>query len=106
MPTDLIAILCTCPDTACGASIAKALIDERLAACANLLPGVRSFYRWDGAVQDDSETLLVIKTTAARFNAVEALVRKNHPYDLPELVALPIVAGSTAYLDWVRGEVS
>lgn len=106
MATDLTAILCTCPDTATGESIARALVESRLAACVNLLPGVRSFYRWDGAVKDDSEILLVIKTTAARFDAVEALVKERHPYDLPELIALPVAAGNRGYLDWAREAAS
>jgi periplasmic divalent cation tolerance protein len=94
----------TAPDAECGARIARILVEERLIACANLVPGVRSIYRWDGAVQEDQEVLLVIKTTADRCDAVAARVQALHPYDLPEVIVLPVEGGSDEYLDWVRTE--
>jgi periplasmic divalent cation tolerance protein len=88
------------PDVAHG--IAKALVSERLAACVNLLPGVRSVYRWKDAVQDDPETLLWIKTTEPRLGALSARLAALHPYEVPEVLVLAPLEGSTAYLDWVR----
>lgn len=101
-PTDLLVVLCTCPDGAVATRIATALVEQGLAACVNRVPGVRSVYRWEGHVQDDAEVLLVIKTTAGRYGQVEGLVAAQHPYDVPELLALPVVAGSAPCMDWVR----
>jgi periplasmic divalent cation tolerance protein len=86
-------------------SLGRALVSERLAACVNVVPGVRSIYRWEGEVQADEEALLVIKTTEARLAALTARVQALHSYDLPEVLALPAVGGSAAYLGWVAGEV-
>lgn len=97
------AVLVTVP-SAEAEGLARALVDERLAACVNLIPGIRSFYRWQGQVQDDDEVLLVIKTGSDRCEALAERVRELHPYDLPEVLALPAVGGSRAYLDWVRTE--
>ena len=89
-----------------AARIARALVERRLAACVNVLPGVRSFYRWKGAVQEDEERLLVIKTRRERFEALcEALVAL-HPYELPEAIVLPIEAGHAPYLGWLDESVS
>jgi periplasmic divalent cation tolerance protein len=100
--TDVLVVLCTCPDEAAATRIANALLEERLAACVNRIPGIRSLYRWDGQLQDDAEVLLVIKTTATRYPQVEALITARHPYELPEVLALPVAAGAAKYLDWVR----
>lgn len=97
------AVLVTVPN-ADAEGLARALVDERLAACVNLIPGIRSFYRWEGRVQDDDEVLLVIKTGSDRCDALADRVRELHPYDLPEVLALPASAGSHRYLDWVRAE--
>lgn len=99
-------VLVTTPDEETASRVAQALVAERLAACVNVVPGIRSFYRWEGAVQDDREVLLVIKSTGARSAALAARVRDLHPYDLPEILELPAVGGSDAYLDWVRTESS
>jgi len=95
-------VLCTCPDEASAGRIARALVEGRLAACVNVLPGLRSVYRWQGAVEEAQEHLLLIKTCAARLPDLERAVRELHPYELPELVAVPITGGLAAYLDWVR----
>ena len=100
----VMVVLVTAPDAETGARLARSLVEERLAACANLVPGVRSIYRWEGRVQEDAEVLLVLKTRAERVDALAARVSELHPYDMPEVVALPAVGGSRAYLDWVRGE--
>jgi periplasmic divalent cation tolerance protein len=101
---DLRVVLMTAPDAACAERIARALVGERLAACVNLVPGMRSIYRWEGAVQEEAEVLLVAKTRADRVVELEARVRALHPYDVPEVIALPVDAGSAAYLRWVREE--
>jgi periplasmic divalent cation tolerance protein len=97
-------VLATAPDAEVGGRLAQALVGEKLAACVNLVAGVRSIYRWQGKVQDDAEVLLVIKTTEARLPALCARVRALHPYELPELLALPAVGGSADYLAWVAAE--
>jgi periplasmic divalent cation tolerance protein len=105
--TDAILLCyCTCPDTASAQMLAETLVGESLAACVNRLPGVASTYRWQGAVTTDDEVLLLIKTTAARFDALKARLLQLHPYELPELIAVPVERGHAAYLDWVRASVS
>jgi len=101
---DVVALLVTAPDEETGRRIARALVEERLAACVNVLPGVRSIYRWKGAVEEASEVMLVAKTRAERTGALAARVRALHPYELPEVVALPVTDGSRAYLRWVIAE--
>lgn len=98
----VLLVLCTCPDDTVADGIATLLVAEALAACVNRLPGVRSLYRWEGHIQEDTEVLLVIKTTAARYPAVEGAIRSRHPYELPEIIAVPVTAGSAPYLEWVR----
>jgi periplasmic divalent cation tolerance protein len=95
-------LLITAPDAGVGVSLARALVEEGLAACVNVVPGVRSIYRWEGAVQDDSEVLLIAKTREALLPALTARVEALHPYDVPEVIALPIAGGSPAYLAWLR----
>jgi periplasmic divalent cation tolerance protein len=95
---------CSCPDTETAARIARQLIEERLAACVQAIPGVASTYRWQGEVQCATEVLLLIKTSRARFDALKTRLTDLHPYDLPELVAVDAVDGLDAYLGWVEGE--
>jgi periplasmic divalent cation tolerance protein len=101
MNPDVLIVLCTCPDAPVAERIATALVGERLAACINVLPGVTSVYRWEGEVQRDSEVLLLIKTTRARFPVLTERVHALHPYELPEIIALPVAGGLPDYLDWV-----
>lgn len=96
----------TCPDAAVGERIARALIDAREAACVNIVPGLRSVYRWQARVHTDEEILLLIKTTAARFEAVRERVASLHPDELPEVVAVTVSHALPAYLDWVRDETT
>ncbi|MCE3004224.1 MAG: divalent-cation tolerance protein CutA [Xanthomonadaceae bacterium] len=103
---DVLLAFCTCPDEATAARIARALVDERLASCVNRLPGVRSTYRWQGAVHDDAEVLLLIKTTRARLPALRERLPALHPYELPELIAVEVAGGLPAYLDWVAAGVA
>lgn len=100
-PLSPFVCLCTCPDTASANAIAEALVERRLAACVNLLPGVRSVYRWQGTVERADEVLLVIKSSGARRDALIARIAELHPYDLPEIIALDIAAGLPGYLQWI-----
>lgn len=102
MPDTVLLCYCTCPDTASARRIAETLVGEGLAACVNQLPGIRSTYRWQGAVHTDSEELLLIKTTGACLAALERRLLELHPYEVPELIAVPVAQGHEAYLDWVR----
>ncbi|MBO6938069.1 MAG: divalent-cation tolerance protein CutA [Deltaproteobacteria bacterium] len=104
-PSDALVILCTAPNSDVGARLARGLVEAELAACVNLIAGVRSFYRWKGKVEDESEVQLVVKTRASRFDEVRAWVEENHPYDTPEILALPVSGGSDAYLAWVGEQV-
>ena len=104
MSGEVVALLVTAPDEETGRRIARALVEERLAACVNVLPGVHSIYRWKGAVEEADEVMLVAKTRAERAAALAARVRALHPYELPEVVALPVTDGSRAYLRWVVAE--
>lgn len=93
---------CTCPELATAERLASALVEAGNAACVNLLPGLVSVYRWQGAVVREPEVLLLIKTTAGRLAALGEQIRQQHPYDVPELIAHPITAGLDDYLEWVR----
>lgn len=97
-------IITNCPDEEVANAIALALVEEKLAACVNLLPRVQSVYRWQGAVESASEIPLLIKSTAARYAALEARIRELHPYAIPEIIAVPITLGLPAYLNWLAGE--
>lgn len=97
-------VLVTTPTPEKAAELARTLVSERLAACGNVVPGLRSIYRWQGAVQDEPEALLLLKTTAARFEQLRDRVLALHPYQVPEVVAVAIEAGSRAYLDWIARE--
>lgn len=105
MQENHIVILCTVPDRESGARIGRTLVEERYAACVNLVPGLTSIYQWQGAVQEEPECLLVIKTTAARFEALAERLRSLHPYAVPEIIALPITAGHPAYLNWITESI-
>lgn len=100
--TDLVLILTTVPLDGSGERVAAALVEEHLAACVNLGPAMTSVYWWQGALTRDTEQQLVIKTTRDRVGALEDRLRVLHPYELPELIVVPVVDGSEAYLDWVR----
>jgi periplasmic divalent cation tolerance protein len=103
--SDVMAVLVTVPSAPIAARIGSALVKEKLAACVNVIPGVRSIYTWQGKVCDDRELLLVVKTTRVRYPEVERRVKALHPYKVPEVIALPVKRGSAAYLGWVRKSV-
>ncbi len=102
--TEAVVVLVTAPTAERAAEIARAAVDERLAACGNVVPGVRSVYRWEGKVQEDEEVLLLLKTTRDRLEALRERILALHPYDVPEVIALPVEAGSAPYLAWIRAE--
>ena len=101
MTSEVLLVLCTCPDEETGTGIAEALVAERLAACVNRLPALLSIYQWQDKLERDSETLLLIKTTCARYDRLSARLRELHPYDLPEIIAIPVIKGLPEYLEWV-----
>lgn len=103
-PPAVAVVLVTAPDEAVAASLARTLVEERLIACANLVPKIRSIYRWQGAVHDEAEVLLVLKTRRASLAAVAARVKALHPYSVPEIIGLDVTDGHRPYLDWVLGE--
>lgn len=105
MSDTVLLCYCSCPDDARAQQIAHTLVAERLAACVNRLPGIGSTYRWQGKVVTDAEALLLIKTTAARFHALRERLLALHPYELPELIAVPVERGHPAYLRWVQEAV-
>ena len=92
------------PDRASAERLAELLLEQRLAACVNILAPCRSVYRWKGAVQHHEEHPMLIKTSAERYGALEQALRQGHPYELPEIIAVPIEQGLPAYLDWVAAE--
>ena len=102
----LVVILCTVPDEAMAEKLAKGLVDERLAACVNAIPGVKSFYRWQGKIEADAEVQLAIKTRSERFDELAAWISANHPYEVPEIVAIPANRVSEAYFAWAVEQTS
>ncbi len=104
-PPAPIVVLTTCPDETIAARIARDLVESGLAACVSRVGPVHSTYRWQEAVQDEPEVLLVIKTVATRYLELEMRLKSIHPYEVPEVIALPVTSGSAEYLSWLRGAV-
>lgn len=105
MTEAVVAVLSACPDEQTGKRIAEALVSEGYATCVNRSSGLQSTYFWDGRLQDDAEILLIIKTTASRLADLTERLRALHPYELPEVIAIPVIGGNEGYLDWVRAGV-
>jgi periplasmic divalent cation tolerance protein len=103
---DVVVVVVSAPDAVVAGAIADAVVDEGVAACVNIVAGVTSVYRWKGAVERAQEHLLMIKTTRARYPALQTVVMRLHPYEVPECLALPVAAGLPAYMSWVRDAVS
>lgn len=101
----LALIQCACPDAACADAIARALVDDRLAACVQVLPSIRSTYRWHGVVEQADEVLLQAKTTQASVDAAMTRIAALHPHEVPEVIALTVAAAAPAYAAWVREQV-
>ena len=106
MTKETMVVLTTCGNDEDANALARALVEQRLAACVNAISRVASTYRWRGEVQQDQETLLIIKTSAERLAAVEKTIREKSKYELPELIALPVAAGGADYLAWIRESVA
>ena len=102
MPTSLLLILTTAPDQETAKRLAKSLVEQRLADCVNILPQATSVYEWEGKLELEDESLLLIKSTKRNYPAVERALRANHPYELPEVLAVPVEQGLQDYLDWVE----
>ncbi|MDR1888200.1 MAG: divalent-cation tolerance protein CutA [Zoogloeaceae bacterium] len=103
-PSDILLVMTTLPDAESGRRLAALLVENGLAACVNVLAPCHSVYRWQGKMETAEETPLLIKTRAGRYAEVEAAIRARHPYELPEIIALPLAEGLPAYLDWVGKE--
>jgi periplasmic divalent cation tolerance protein len=101
MSADVLIAFCTCPNSTVAERVAEVLVTEGLAACVNILPSLVSVYRWEGQIQRDTEVLLLIKTTLLRLPELTERVRGLHPYDLPEVIAVPVSGGLPDYLQWV-----
>ena len=104
--TDAILVITTLSSADAAAEIARKLVGEKLAACANLVPAVRSIYRWEGKVQDENEVLVLIKTQQRHYERLKARLLELHPYEVPEVIALPVERGHQAYLDWILRETT
>lgn len=104
--SDLLVVLCTAPDATVAERLATGLVEAGLAACVNVIPGIRSFYTWKGALERDDELQLIIKTRADRFAEVSAWIAAKHPYDVPEVLALTVADASRAYGDWVAAQAN
>ena len=104
--TDKIVVLTNCGSAEEAAKIARALVEKKLAACVNVMPAGRSFYRWKGVIEDQQESLLVIKSSRALFNDLRVEIEKLHSYEVPEVIAVPIVDGSEGYLEWLDRELA
>lgn len=104
--TQAILIITNVPDSAVAGKISRQLVENRLAACVNVLPPVNSVYHWQGAVEEATEITLLIKTTQNQYSKVEQKIVELHPYDVPEVIALPIVNGLPSYLGWIASETS
>lgn len=102
----VLLVLCNAPDADSARTLARALVERRLAACVNILPHCQSIYRWQGQLEDSQEVPLLIKTTAARYGALEAALAALHPYEVPEIVAIPVSHGLPDYMSWVLAETS
>jgi periplasmic divalent cation tolerance protein len=103
--TDKIVILSTCATEVEAEKLARILLDQRLAACVNVIPRIRSYYRWQGAIESADECLLVVKSSRELFSSIAAVLEKEHSYEVPELLALPVVEGATNYLNWLMANL-
>lgn len=101
MPSAYELILCTCPDKDTAKKLARLLVSKKLAACVNILPGITSIYSWEEQIESVQEHLLLIKSRKDQYQTIETTLFKHHPYEIPEIIALPIERGLPEYLDWI-----
>ena len=99
-------VLCTCPDSESADALARRLVESALAACVNIVPGIRSVYQWEGKLESAAEQLLVIKSRAEAYPELERTIQRHHPYDVPEVISVPVDSGLPAYLAWVDAALS
>lgn len=104
--SDAIVVLCTCPDDTCARALAQTLLNEKLAACVNLIPQVTSLYCWQGKMEESQEVLLVIKSRRTLFGVLQQRIQTLHPYEVPEILAMPVLNGSPAYLQWLQEQTT
>jgi periplasmic divalent cation tolerance protein len=104
--TEKILVLSNCGSEEEARKVAKALVETRVAACVNILPGIQSVYHWKGEIQEDAEWMLLIKSTRALFDNLVVELRKIHSYQVPEVLAIPVIAGDQDYLDWMDREIA
>ncbi len=104
--SDTLLVLTNLPDRAAAVKLARELVESRLAACVNVLAGCTSVYRWNGAIEEANEVPLLIKTRAARYDELEAAIRSLHPYEVPEVIAVPLARGLADYLEWVAEQTA
>ena len=102
--TEFIIVFITAPNEKEAASISRTIVEERLVACVNIIPSVRSIYRWQGRVEDEQEVLMMVKTKKSLFERLQERVKELHSYEVPEIIGLPLVEGSKEYLDWLGQE--
>jgi periplasmic divalent cation tolerance protein len=102
MSSEILMVYCTCPDEQVAESISTHIVERGLAGCVNRIPGLTSVYKWEGEMKSGTEVLLLIKTTADRCAALTTELAKIHPYELPEIIAVPVTAGHQPYLDWIK----
>jgi periplasmic divalent cation tolerance protein len=103
---EVVVVLTNLPDRAVAMKLAQVLVEQRLAACVNVLAESASIYRWQGKIETANEVPMLIKTAASLYPQVEAVIRAHHPYELPEIVSVPVVAGLAGYLDWIAVETA
>ena len=104
--TDALIVLCTCSSSGEAQKLAHSIVSEEAAACVNIVPLVESVYRWEGKIESTQEVLLLIKTTRARFDALRDVIVRQHSYDTPEIIAVPVVAGLEKYLTWLGATIA
>jgi periplasmic divalent cation tolerance protein len=105
-PSDTLIVFTNLPDRASALKLARALVDRRLAACVSVLGEISSVYRWKGEIADETEVAVLVKTHATAYAALESAIKALHPYEIPEIVAVPVAGGLPAYLDWVGAETA
>ena len=103
--SEAIVVFCTCPDEETAVRLAKGLLESRTAACVNVLPGIRSIFRWQGALSEETEVMMVIKSLASCFDELESWLLEHHSYDVPEIVAIPAYRVTADYLAWITSSV-
>jgi len=104
MTTEYITVFITAPNEEEASKISRTIVEERLAACVNIIRSVRSIYRWQGRIEDESEVLMVVKTKRTLFDRLQKRVKELHTYAVPEIIGLPVIEGSKEYLDWLEQE--